>query len=143
MRVKSDGTSWGSYPCKTIWTPGVAISDLRCRLNYLVAPGVLFTFLLPCSFSRAKQMLGSCCLLNRTVRRVFLRLMTLYALPRYDEDDETGQQHQLVTLLRVNIGQVQSGGRAAPADHAAQCQRRTGPEWRESSTSWFRCSGST
>ena len=37
---------------------------------------------------------------------MFLRLFTLFSMPRYDEDDENGQHHQLVTLLRINMGQI-------------------------------------
>lgn len=55
---------------------------------------------------RAKQRLGLCCQLQRCVRRVLTMLLTLYSMPRCDEDDETGQQRQLVQLLRVNMGQI-------------------------------------
>nr|XP_045611977.1 fanconi-associated nuclease 1-like [Procambarus clarkii]XP_045611978.1 fanconi-associated nuclease 1-like [Procambarus clarkii] len=55
---------------------------------------------------RAKAFLGHCCLVNKTVRRVFMRVLMLYALPRYDDDEEGGQQSQLTTLLMVNMGKV-------------------------------------
>ncbi|KAF2351349.1 hypothetical protein FHG87_017895 [Trinorchestia longiramus] len=55
---------------------------------------------------RTKAVLGPCCCVSERVRRVLLRVFTLYSLPRYDEDDDSGQSHQLVTLLRVNLGQV-------------------------------------
>ncbi|ROT66235.1 putative fanconi-associated nuclease 1 isoform X2 [Penaeus vannamei] len=56
---------------------------------------------------RAKAILGHCCLVNKEVRRVFMRVLMLYGLPRYDEEDEGGQQSQLTTLLMVNMGKME------------------------------------
>lgn len=58
-------------------------------------------------FFRAKAILGHCCLVNKEVRRVFMRVLMLYGLPRYDEEDEGGQQSQLTTLLMVNMGKME------------------------------------
>ncbi|XP_018021778.1 fanconi-associated nuclease 1-like [Hyalella azteca] len=67
---------------------------------------------------RAKEVLGPCCLLSDVVRRVLLRVLTLYSLPRYDEDDDSGQNNQLVTLLRVNLGQVKYPSNTVRIRHA-------------------------
>ncbi|XP_070000546.1 fanconi-associated nuclease 1 [Penaeus vannamei] len=56
---------------------------------------------------RAKAILGHCCLVNKEVRRVFMRVLMLYGLPRNDEEDEGGQQSQLTTLLMVNMGKME------------------------------------
>ena len=54
---------------------------------------------------QAKEFLGRCCIVNKDVRRVFLRIIMLYGLPRYDDDDENNPT-QLTTLLMVNLGKM-------------------------------------
>ncbi|XP_047501119.1 LOW QUALITY PROTEIN: fanconi-associated nuclease 1-like [Penaeus chinensis] len=61
----------------------------------------------PLVLKRAKAILGHCCLVNKEVRRVFMRVLMLYGLPRYDEEEEGGQQSQLTTLLMVNMGKME------------------------------------
>lgn len=57
-------------------------------------------------FRRAKESLGRCCLVNKNARQVFMRVLMLYGLPRYDDDEEGGQQSHLTTLLMVNMGKM-------------------------------------
>ncbi|KAK7073069.1 Fanconi-associated nuclease 1 [Halocaridina rubra] len=55
---------------------------------------------------RAKEILGRCCVINKAVKQIFMRILMLYGLPRYDEEDDTGQSTQLTNLLLVNLGRM-------------------------------------
>lgn len=67
---------------------------------------------------RAQACLGHCCLVNKSVRQVFMRVLMLYGLPRYDDDEEGGQQSQLTTLLMVNMGRMRFPSYDIIRDHA-------------------------
>lgn len=58
---------------------------------------------------KARQVVGTCFKLTELPRRVFTRILMLFSLPSAVEDEDDacgGQQHQLVTLLLVNRGQL-------------------------------------
>ncbi|CAL4136772.1 unnamed protein product, partial [Meganyctiphanes norvegica] len=55
---------------------------------------------------KARATVGRCCMINKEIRRLFMRVLMLYSLPRYDDDEEGGQQSQLTTLLMVNMGKM-------------------------------------
>ncbi|KAK4328339.1 hypothetical protein Pmani_001251 [Petrolisthes manimaculis] len=67
---------------------------------------------------KAKEMLGSCCLVDRVKRQVFMRMLLLYGLPRHDDDEEGGQQSQLTTLLMVNMGKMKFPQYETKRNHA-------------------------
>ncbi|CAL4137604.1 unnamed protein product [Meganyctiphanes norvegica] len=52
---------------------------------------------------RALVILGSCCKLNVGVYKLFMRILILYYLPRFQCDDEGGPQADLPTLLTLNM----------------------------------------
>lgn len=52
---------------------------------------------------RALMVLGSCCKLNVNVYKVFMRILILYFLPRFQCDDEGGPQAHLPSLLHLNM----------------------------------------
>ncbi|XP_068216662.1 fanconi-associated nuclease 1-like [Palaemon carinicauda] len=55
---------------------------------------------------QAKELLGQSCLVNKDVYRVFMRIIMLYGLPRYDDEDDKVNHTQLTTLLMVNLGKM-------------------------------------
>ena len=53
---------------------------------------------------RARKLLGRCVRVSATPRRVLLRVLSLFHLPLYEDDEDTSQQ--LLTLLMVNLGRM-------------------------------------
>lgn len=85
---------------------------VRSLLNFNKSqPSVLSAFSKSSSencviLKQAKELLGPCCLVNKDVHRVFMRIIMLYGLPRYDDEEDKGNHIQLTTLLMVNLGKL-------------------------------------
>ncbi|XP_037073974.1 fanconi-associated nuclease 1-like [Pollicipes pollicipes] len=92
-------------------------TDVICRFNGLPLPaqmlyvrlfqrkhGWLRSDRLRYAERRARALLGSCVRLAAGPRRVLLRVLSLFSVPLYEEDEDTSQQ--LLTLLMVNLGRM-------------------------------------
>ncbi|KAF0290605.1 Fanconi-associated nuclease 1 [Amphibalanus amphitrite] len=106
--------------CETIWSN----SSSLCQQLHLTATGprpdllarlaeldkkrgaVMFGATSPAEVAarRARALLGRCVRVASAPRRVLLRVLSLFHLPLYEDEEDTSQQ--LLTLLMVNLGRM-------------------------------------